>query len=245
MGDKATEEKCKKLNVGLKKYQDAKELVDELNRRHSADNKVDGENKIEQRPATDEELVQALLQGSVNHLFDKGTGYLDLIRGNKDYTHDRKSVVGGAEHRFSIASLREIQTDGEPLTIAGDITKVSTDALLKFAIREPDMFSKLQIHDGGGKRDYLTANYFGKQPVQINIPKHQSPEMQAFLEGNQLGFAAKHGKKEKIEVKPKDGVINWAEEELKKPKNTNGGSFYPTLLFPFWALSFSCTFPNF
>lgn len=220
MGDKVTEEKCKKLNVGWKKYQDAKELVDELNSRHSADNKDEGENKIEQRPATDEELVQALLQGSVNHLFDKGTGYLDLIRGNKDYTHDRKSVVGGAEHRFSIASLREIQTDGEPLTIAGDITKVSTDALMKFATREPDIFKNLQINNAEqkGKRDYLTANYCGKQPIQINIPKNQSPEMQAFLDENQLGFAAKHGKKQKIEIKPKDEVLNWAEEELKKPK---------------------------
>lgn len=161
-----------------------------------------------------------MLQGSVNHLFDKGTGYLDLIRGNKDYTHDRKSVVGGAEHRFSIASLREIQTDGEPLTIAGNITKISTDALLKFATKEPDVFANLQLRNAEqkGKRDYLTADYFGKQPVQINIQKHQSAEMQEFLEENKLKFAAKHGRKPEIKIKSKNQDIKWADEEFKKPK---------------------------
>lgn len=168
LGYDADEAACWKHNVSWKRYNDVKEMIIDLHRR------LDREGTPPpQREATERELKQILLHGSVNRLFEKqGDEYYDLVRERGNYLHDEDSNVDPKNNdRFAIADLREIPTkeDG-PITIAQNITKISKEALCEFAANQPGILTDITFSRNAKRKDSFTANYCGKTPITIGIP---------------------------------------------------------------------------
>ena len=210
LGNDANEDNCKNRKVSWKKYNDVKELVDELNHRRGIETKIDGEQETNQRPAKDEELVQAILQGNVNHLFNKNEWKCKgLIYDEKDtYFIDKESCVN-QEHRFATVDLRELQSGK---IIAQNVTNISTSALLKFAKKE-GLLSEPVFHNNGDKGYSFTTNYCGKGEIEMKIKLPLSQEMKDFIEPKFSEFK-NHGNKKQT------AKTSWVDEATKKPVNS-------------------------
>lgn len=215
LGNDASEDDCKNLSVSWKKYNDVKELVNELNHRRGIETGVDAEQENNKRPAKDEELVQAILQGSVNHLFDKDFKTCKgLIYDQGKYTIDKESCVND-EHRFAIGDLRELQSGK---IIAQNVTNISTSALLKFAKKE-GLLSEPVFHNKGDKGYTLTTNYCGKGEIEMKIKQPLTPEMIEFIEPAFSQFK-NHGNKKQT---AKNSWVDEVQQQGNSGKGKRGG----------------------
>ncbi|NBO18563.1 MAG: DEAD/DEAH box helicase [Proteobacteria bacterium] len=194
-----------KKNVSWKQYGDVKMLVEDLHRRMGTDPGMNF------RTAKDKELVQLILQGSVNKLFEMRTpdakpqqdgkpqkggnergvhSYTHVLTGVGGYPQDKDSVVEGNFDRFAIASLREIPSrEGKPKVVAQQITKLSKDDLCLFAAKNPGIITDMAFErDAKKHRDTLVGKYLGQAPIRIGIPKILTHEMKSFIEPDYTEF---------------------------------------------------------
>jgi HrpA-like RNA helicase len=192
LGMEAAEEDCEKYNVSWKRYQEARDLVVDLHRR------LDKDTFATQRPANEQELIQVLLHGSVNRLFEKhGETYFDLIRQEGNYKEDACSVVSPKNSdRFAVAKLREIPTKGEDeMVIALGITKLPKEALCEFAANYPGALTNITFSRNDKGRDNFTGRYFGKSSITLNIPQDIPDGMRRLIEPGYSEFIREHGER--------------------------------------------------
>lgn len=226
IGYGATEEQCAEANVSWKQYEDAITLIDDIHRRMGTDRGMNF------RRAGDHELIQLMLQGSVNKLFEMRDGKFNhLITGRSGYEAGDGTVTEKNYDRFAIANLREIpQRTGIPRVIVNDITKVSKEDLCAFAARTPEVLTDMSFNRNEKGRDNFTVKYFGGTPITINIPKQTTKEMRSLIEPAYSRFAAEQDAAHP-EQKPrgKDNTEIWDEqkrrtdEKRKKRKGGRGG----------------------
>ena len=183
------EKYCAEVNMSVVGYKDAKELIVDLHHRLSKD--IPEKNV----PAKDQQLIKILLHGSVNHIFAKHTDnkaqktkYDDLLRENQDFKQDKYTAVNAekSDERFAIAHVREINTDDGPVTIAHNITRVSTEALMEFLANRPDILTDKKIVTKKDK-NYLQGRYFGGAPIEFRISGKPFSHMAVLTEGVSSG----------------------------------------------------------
>jgi HrpA-like RNA helicase len=182
LGYEATEEDCERLNISWKRYQEVGELVSEVYHR------IDKTPDVEMREATTAELQMLVLQGGVNHVFEKTDGlYYDISRNREEY-EAKGSVVGKNNDRFAVGGLREIPgRDGDAVDIVQNITVVPKELFLTFAASREDVLTDLTIRNRraagrDGSRTLLEGRYFGGQVVQFGIPRQPSEALQQLIE---------------------------------------------------------------
>ena len=201
LGYNATEEDCINVNVSWKRYADVVELIQELH------NRLEVLPNIGSHHASDKELVQVMLHGSVNHIFKKSLDrnipvYTNLLHEKGRYRPDVCSAVPSKhDDHFVIADLREIPIPGEndkPKVFAQNITRVSQDALCQFFASRSDLLTDIAFERNAKNRDHFTATYCGQQSIAIPIPHNlkDKPGMTALFGREYNEFRHKTGGKQ-------------------------------------------------
>lgn len=179
LGEEATEQECEGMNVSWKRYKEVKGLIEDMHRRQDKAQQAE----VPQRSASRGELTLALLQGSVNRMFEDRGMYCDMVRDNMDFEPANSSSVHNNNDRFAVGHLREIPSKtGDAMVLVQNITKVSKEALCQLAASREGVFTDMEFERNSKGRDSFTAKYFGKYDVKINISQTPSAAVQKLIE---------------------------------------------------------------
>jgi HrpA-like RNA helicase len=176
---KQNKELAEDLNISWKRFNEAKELVSDLRRRHDKA-ELNGNTKV-----SDNDLKALMLAGGINRLMQNAGGYKDMIRNQGAYEMGRFSTVEGGTP-FVVADLREIPTKRGSFTVLESATAVPSELLVKFAAGRKDVFSEPSFSRNSGG-DTVAFRYFGAAEVQFDansmpqvLPKLIEPAYTAF-----------------------------------------------------------------
>ena len=184
---------CKAVNVHYRSFCDAMTLVDEIKSRQSDKKSIPDEpHSFDQ--AQYDALKQAVLNGNVNHLFQRNEeqGYRDLIRdyGKRrndagglfnDYPINPYSAVGKAQETshtpLLVGKLREFPgkgEGGEPNVVLNQVTSIPADVFVAFAAgRSETLLDKVEISDD---QKELSARYANRAHFTLTLPP-MTPEL--------------------------------------------------------------------
>lgn len=214
LGYKADEEKCLKHNVSLKNYEETRDLVKEIHARLGTDQGMNF------RRANEHELVQLIMKGGLNDLFEMSDGkFRHVLTGRGGFEADKDTVAADSPERFAIASLREIPSrTGDPRVVVQRMTRITRDDLCRFAKENPEAFTNITFNRLPKGRDQFTGQYFGEKPITLGIPVNMPPAMHELI-GPEYAEFLKQAPTLFPDAKPR-GVGNTAAWEEQK-RNTD------------------------
>ena len=218
------EDCCAQKNISVMRFKEVRELISDMQRRLENDIPENAQ-PLHDVQKIAPQLIQMILHGSVNRLFVKYVGtqynqktredekvvmYSDPLRGQSGHRDDKYSVTGSgrSDAPFAVSHLREITEKGSGKTTvyAGNLTRVTDDALTEFLAQRPDIVRDVDTRD-----DTFTASYFGGDKIELPIHKRQSAAMRDLLAAKQgltdsakprFGDATLHGAEPQRQSKP-------------------------------------------
>jgi ATP-dependent helicase HrpB len=149
-----------RLNISWKRFNEAKELVSDLRRRHDK-TELNSNTK-----ASDNDLKTLMLVGGINRLMQYAGAYQDMIGNRGAYAMGRFSIVGGGTP-LVLADLREIHSRGSSFTVLESVTAVPPELLVNFAAERKDVFSEPSF-SRNRTGDTVAFRYFGGAEVQFD-----------------------------------------------------------------------------
>lgn len=175
---------CGEKNMSVMRFKEIRGIIADMHRRLD-----DPQHTPEKtQPAKDEQLIQMLLHGSVNHLFKTfvdgdSKRYFDLRRNTGRFKEGKFTVTKGTDDKFAIAHLREFASVSadDPMVTATNITRVSPDAMLEFLANRPDILTSVRL-DNKANKNQITGRYFDKgAEITLTVPRHRSNAVRAYV----------------------------------------------------------------